>query len=63
MLPKNISRREEKTGGLNAIAPYGKCSKIINTSCLTKRPRQTVQTQIRLLLKKQSDLGIPCLRF
>ena len=30
--------------------------------CL-KRPRQTVQTQIRLLLKKQSDQGLPCLLF
>ena len=28
-------------------------------SCLTKRPRQTVQTQIRLLLTKQSDQGLP----
>ena len=26
-----------------------------------KTPRQTVQTQIRLLLKKQSDQGLPCL--
>ena len=25
---------------------YGKCSKILITSCLLKRPRQTVQTQI-----------------
>ena len=36
---------------------------ISNTSCLTKRPRQTVQTQIRLLLKKQSVHGLPCLLF
>ena len=40
---------------------YSKCSKIFNTSCLSRRPRQTVQTQIRLLLKKQSDQGLPCL--
>ena len=33
------------------------------TSCLSKRPRQTVQTQIRLLLKKQSAQGLPCLLF
>ena len=26
-------------------------------------PRQIVQTQIRLLLKKQSDQGLPCLVF
>ena len=35
-----------------------KCSKISNTGCLPKMPRQTVQTQIRLLLKKQSDQGL-----
>ena len=28
-----------------------------------KGPRQTVQTQIRLLLKKQSDQGLFCLLF
>ena len=38
-------------------------SKISNTSCLPKKPRQTAQTQIRLLLKKQSDQGLPCLLF
>ena len=42
---------------------YGKCLKISNTSCLSKRARQTEQTQIRLLLKKQSDQGLPCLLF
>ena len=42
---------------------YGKCSKILNTSCLSKRARQIEQTQIRLLLKKQSDQGLPCLLF
>ena len=36
-----------------------KSSKISNTSFLPKRPRQTAQTQIRLLLKKQSDQGLP----
>ena len=40
----------------------GICSKILKTSCLPKGPKQTVQIQIRLLLK-QSDLGIPCLHF
>ena len=40
---------------------YSKFSKIKNFSYLPKRPRQTVQTQIRLLLKKQSDQGLPCL--
>ena len=40
---------------------YGKCSKISNTCCLPKSSRQTVQTQIRLLLK--SDQGLPCLLF
>ena len=32
---------------------YSKCSKNLNASCLTKWPRKTAQTQIRLLLKKQ----------
>ena len=40
-----------------------RCSKISNTSGLLERSRQTVQTQIRLLLKKQSDQGLPCLLF
>ena len=30
---------------------------------LSKWPRQTAQTQIILLLKKQSDQGLPCLLF
>ena len=38
---------------------YGKLFQILNTSCLLKRPRQTVQAQIRQLLKKQSDQGFP----
>ena len=42
---------------------FGKSSKISHTSCLPKRPRQTAQTQIRLLLKKQSDQGLPHLLF
>ena len=29
---------------------YGRCPKIVNASFLPKRPRQTVQTQITLLL-------------
>ena len=41
---------------------YNRCSKILNTSCLPKRPRQTVQTKIILLLKKQSDYGLPSTR-
>ena len=41
----------------------GKCSKVSNTSFLPKRTRQTVQTQIRLLLKKLSDQGLPCSLF
>ena len=40
---------------------YDKCSKVLKTNCLPKRTRQTVQTQIRLLPKKQSDQGLPCL--
>ena len=41
----------------------GKCSKISNASYLPKKSTQTVQTQIRLLLKKQSDQGLPWLLF
>ena len=42
---------------------YSKCSKIMNASCLLKRPKQTGQTQIRMLLQKQSDQGLTCLLF
>ena len=42
---------------------YGRCSKTSNTSCQPKISRQTVQIQIRLLLKKQSDQDLPCLLF
>ena len=38
---------------------FDKCSKNLNTSYLLKRPRQTGQTQIRLLLMKQSDQVFP----
>ena len=40
------------------IKAYGRCSKILKTSCLPKRPGQTAQTKIRL-----SDQGLPCLLF
>ena len=43
------------------ILDYGKLSKIRNTNCLPKRPRQKRQTQIRPLRKKRSDQGIPYL--
>ena len=49
--------------GMKINYVYDKVSKISKTSCLPKRPRQTEQTQIRLLLKKQSDQGLPCLLF
>ena len=42
---------------------FGKYSKIPNTCLIHKRYRQTVHTQIRLPLKKQSDQGLPCLLF
>ena len=42
---------------------YSKWSKVLNISNLTKRSPQTVQTQIRLLLKEQSDKGLHCLLF
>ena len=37
-------------------------NKILNISACQKRPRQTAQTQIRLLLE-QSDQGLPGLLF
>ena len=47
--------------------PKTKCTvnvlKNSNASRLPKRPRQTAQTLIRLLLKKQSDQGMSCLLF
>ena len=49
--------------GYFTCSKYCKCSKILNTSYLPKKLRQTVQTKIRLLLKKQSDQGLPCLLF
>ena len=42
---------------------YGKCSEILNTTFIERRHRQTAQTQVILLLKKQSDLVLPCLLF
>ena len=36
---------------------------VMNLSFLTDRSRQTVQTQIRLLLEEQSDLGLHSLLF
>ena len=42
---------------------YSKGSKISNANCLTKRPRQTVQTLNRPLLRKQSNQSLPCLLF
>ena len=45
-------------GSLSAPLP-GSTVKIL---CIgTDRPQQTVQTKIRLLLKKQSDQGLRCL--
>ena len=38
-------------------------SKILNTNCLPQRPKPTVQTQIRLLMKKQSVQGLHSLLF
>ena len=45
------------------LNPRVKSPKISNTSCLPKRHKQTVQTLIRLLLKKQSNQSLPCLYF
>ena len=48
---------------MNLRCYYCKCCKIFNNNCLPKRSSQTGQIQIRLLLKKQSDQGLPCLLF
>ena len=39
----------------DASQNYGKCYKILNSSCLPKGPKQTAKTQIRLFLKKHPD--------
>ena len=45
----------------NLLTLFGdcNCSKILNTCCQPKWPNQTAQTQIRLLMKKLSDQGLP----
>ena len=48
---------------LNNGSTMVKCSKILIASYLTLRPKQTVQTLIRLLLQEQSDQGLYCLPF
>ena len=45
------------------LVSMGNALKFLNTRSLPKRSRQTAQTQIRLLLKKQSDQGLCCLLF
>ena len=42
---------------------YGKCPKISNTKVSDKTTYANMQTQIRLLLKEQSDQGLHCLTF
>ena len=50
---KDFSRKPSKFKYFSSLYEprdiYGRCSKISNTSSLPKNPRQTVQTQIRLL--------------
>ena len=56
----SISELQSRIPGVSEyhIYPeYSRFSKISYTSCLPKRLSQTVQTQIRLLLKKQSGQG------
>ena len=45
------------------ISTYSRSSEILNTSGLPKGVRQSMQTKIRLLLKNQSDKGLPYLLF
>ena len=56
---KKFSRWQKAHQKFPACKMYGKYSKISNTSCLPKRLRQTGHTQIRLLLKNQSDQDLP----
>ena len=42
---------------------YCKCPKISNTKVSDKTTYANMQTQIRLLLKEQSDQGLHCLTF
>ena len=42
------------------LSVYGKCLKFRTHVACPKRPRLTGQTQIRLLLQKQSGQGLPC---
>ena len=58
-----LKSKAPKIPGSSVLARCGICFKIPNTSCLPKMLRQTLQTQIRLLLKKQSDQDLPCLLF
>ena len=43
---------------LSPNTPSGKCPEILNTKVSDKWHMQTVQTQIRLLLKEQPDQGL-----
>ena len=46
-----------------SISFCGNCMVNFKHYLPAKKPRQTEQTQIGLLLKKQSDQGLPCLLF
>ena len=59
-----------ESGALPTVLCGPACKNDSKTSCTvqilcigTGRPQQTVQTKIRLLLKKQSDQGLRCLPF
>ena len=62
-----MARQRPKSGlipkfdELAQLYNYGNCSKILNTRGLPIRPEQTRQTQLSLLMKKQSDQGPLCL--
>ena len=64
MFAKVISRRQKSPLARKEITNpiYSNLSKILNTSCLTKRPRQTAKAQIRLLFcragRYNRDTGI-----
>ena len=57
---KTDTERLAQLGSFKSEVSHLKCSKILNGSCLPKRPRQTVKSQIRLLLKKSEVSGCKC---
>ena len=57
-----VEPKAQAAGSNIIIKVYGKCFNVLTqVACQKGIYRQTVQTQIRLLLKKQPHQGLPCL--